>query len=159
MTTAYTTARNQLNVELELDGSVWTGLFDSRDIDRYAGSNETLLVEEFGQAKVDELFPDGVRADCHAASHAASHAAIAARLSAIRTALRAASTKSRAVRSSSCIILILCAWDVCVECVRCVERVQRGVHVVVGRPRRYSGAVARVSAGGAARRGAARVGA
>ena len=64
MTTAYTTARNQLNVQLELDGSVWTGLFDSRDIDRYAGSNETLLVEEFGQAKVDELFPDGVRADC-----------------------------------------------------------------------------------------------
>ena len=59
MTTAYTTARNQLNVQLELDGSVWTGLFDSRDIDRYAGSNETLLVEEFGQAKVDELFPDG----------------------------------------------------------------------------------------------------
>ena len=43
---------------------MWTGLFDSRDIDRYAGSNETLLVEEFGQAKVDELFPDGVRADC-----------------------------------------------------------------------------------------------
>ena len=64
MTTAYTTARNQLNVQLELDGSVWTGLFDSRDIDRYAGSNETWLVEEFGQAKVDELFPDGVRADC-----------------------------------------------------------------------------------------------
>ena len=56
---AYTTARNQLNVQLELRGEVWTGLFDSRDIDRYAGSNETLLVEEFGQAKVDELFPDG----------------------------------------------------------------------------------------------------
>ena len=64
--TAYTTARNQLNVQLELDGSVWTGLFDSRDIDRYAGSNETLLVEEFGRAKVDELYPDGVRADCFA---------------------------------------------------------------------------------------------
>ena len=63
---AYTTARNQLNVQLELRGEVWTGLFDSRDIDRYAGSNESLLIAEFGQERVNELFPDGVKADCYA---------------------------------------------------------------------------------------------
>ena len=69
----YTGHRNQLHIQLEkldLDadrlGHITTILFDDTDIDRYVGSNETLLRTIYDDAKMAELFPNGVDPDCFA---------------------------------------------------------------------------------------------
>ena len=70
----YTGARQQLHLQLEpLDytrdpprlGVIKTILFDNSDIDRYVGSNETMLREIFDDGEMTTLFPNGVRADCY----------------------------------------------------------------------------------------------